>query len=142
MKLSEIRESYEAGSGSANALNRQLIFSGIAMIWILQGGTGHANIASIPPIQLWALILLASSLLVDVAQALTHTGIWYCKYKSFKDKEILKLQDKTKGLNEDTVIVNEKESWSIPTWILWGLKLLITIAAYILIIIYVVGELI
>lgn len=141
MKLSEIRESFEAGTGSANALNRQLIFSGIAMIWILQGGTGHANIASIPPIQLWALILLASSLLVDVAQALTHTGIWYFKYKSFKDTELSKLQDKTKGIDEDTVTVYEKESWSIPTWILWALKITLTIAAYLLIIIYVIGQL-
>lgn len=141
MKLSEIRQAYEAGSGSANAINRQLIFSGIAMIWILQGGTGQANIAFIPPIQLWSLILLAASLLVDAAQALTHTGIWYSKYKAFKDAELVKQGNISTGLDEDAVTVHEKESWSIPTWILWGLKLILTMAAYVLIIIYVIGQL-
>jgi len=139
MKLNEIRGAYEDGTGSANALNRQLIFSGIAIIWILKGGT-EGSIAGIPPQLLRALILLAVSFALDICQSLLHVLIWYCRYASFKKEELAKLGNKT-GLDEESIIVNEKEWWSIPTWIFWVTKIGLTIWAYVLIIMHLLGQL-
>lgn len=141
MQLKEIREAFEGGTASANEINRQLIFSGIAIVWILKGSS-ETNVTALAdkPLLLCGLILLALSLSVDLLQTLCHVGIWYCRYLFFKNKALAKPGNKD-GLNEETITVAEKESWSIPTWILWGLKILITIAAYVLIIIHLFRQL-
>jgi hypothetical protein len=139
MKLSEIRQAFEDGSSAANAMNKKLIYSGIAIVWILKGGL-ETSIKGIPDLLLWALILFASSLALDLFQALLHTGIWYIRYALFKKQELTKPEN-ANGLDEDNIVVNEKESWSIPTWIFWFLKILPTAAAYILIIIHLAKQL-
>ncbi|MBO6306923.1 MAG: hypothetical protein J6M55_05390 [Paludibacteraceae bacterium] len=128
MKLKEIREAYEGGTASANAINRQLIFSGIAIIWILKAGP-ETSIQGIPDLLLCALILLASSLAVDILQSLVHVVIWYCCYAHNK-RENLKKSAYGNGLDEEKIVVPEQEWWSIPTWILWGMKIALTIVAY------------
>lgn len=141
MQLKEIREAFENGSASANAINRQLVFSGIAIVWILKGAN-ETNVTALAdkPLLLWGLVLLALSLSVDLLQSLCHVGIWYRRYLFFR-KEALEKSDDKQGLDEEKVIVAEKESWSIPTWIFWGLKILFTIAAYVLIIIHLIEQL-
>ena len=141
MQLKEIREAFEGGTASANAINRQLIFSGIAIIWILKGSS-ETNVTALAdkPLLLWGLVLLALSLSVDLLQSLCHVGIWYCRYLFFKKEALAKPENKN-GLDEEKIIVAENESWSIPTWILWGLKISITIVAYVLIIIYLFQQL-
>lgn len=138
MKLKEIREAYEGGTASANAINRQLIFSGIAIIWILKDGPEN-SIHGIPDLLLCALILLALSLAVDMLQSLVHVVIWYCYYAHHKRKNM-----KTPGgagINEDTIVVSEEEWWSIPTWAFWGIKIALTAVAYAKIITHLLGQL-
>lgn len=141
MQLKEIREAFEGGTASANAINRQLIFSGIAIIWILKGSS-ETDVTALAdkPLLLWGLVLLAVSLSVDLLHSLCHVGIWYCRYNSFK-KEALTKPENMNGLDEEKIIVSEEESWSIPTWILWVLKISFTIAAYVLIIIHLFQQL-
>ena len=141
MQLNEIREAFEGGTASANAINRQLIFSGIAIIWILKGSS-ETDVTALTdkPLLLWGLVLLALSLSVDLLQSLCHVCIWYFRYSFFKNEELKKTENE-QGLDEEKVIVAEKESWSIPTWIFWGMKILITIAAYVLIIVHLFGQL-
>lgn len=136
MLLKEIREAFEGGTASANAINRQLIFSGIAIIWILKG-TSSPSLAGIPELLLYAIGLLALSLTVDLFHSLVHTWIWYAHYRSYKKAELVKRYD-NKGLDESKIVVNEKESSSIATWILFYLKIALTIAAYTLLIIHLV----
>ena len=138
MKLKEIREAYEGGTASANAINRQLIFSGIAIIWILKDGPEN-SIHGIPDLLLCALILLALSLAVDMLQSLVHVVIWYCYYAHHK-RENMKTPGGA-GINEDTIVVSEEEWWSIPTWILWGGKIALTAVAYAKIITHLLGQL-
>lgn len=142
MQLKEIREAFEEGSASANAINRQLVFSGIAIVWILKGSSEN-NVTALAdkPLLLCGLVLFALSLSVDLLQSLCHVGIWYHRYLHFKN-EALEKNENQKGLDEGTIIVAEKESWSIPTWIFWGLKILLTVVAYVLIIIYLFQQLI
>jgi hypothetical protein len=139
MQLKEIREAFENGTGSANTLNRQLIFSGIAIVWILKGGT-DVSITGIPPQLLKALILLAASFTLDMCQSLLHVLIWYCRYASFKKEELAKSGNEN-GLDEEKIIVNEKEWWSIPTWLFWASKICLSIWAYVLIILRLIGQL-
>ena len=136
MLLKEIREAFEAGTSSANAINRQLIFSGIAIVWILKG-SDNTSLANIPDLLLWVLGLLALSLTLDLFQSLAHTGIWYYHYRSFKNNALADTKNKN-GIDESQIIVNEKEVSSIATWILWLLKIIITIVAYILLIVHLI----
>lgn len=139
MKLKEIRDAYEGGTASANAINRQLIFSGIAIIWILKDGPEN-SIHGIPDLLLCALILLALSLAVDMLQSLVHVLIWYCYYAHHKRKKLAESTNNT-GLDEENIIVSEQEWWSIPTWAFWGIKIALTAVAYAKIITHLLGQL-
>lgn len=136
MLLKEIREAFEAGTSSANAINRQLVFSGIAIVWILKGND-NTSLANMPNLLLWVLGLLALSLTLDLFQSLIHTGIWYFHYRSFKNDALADKKNKN-GIDESQIIVKENEVSSIATWMLWLLKLIMTIAAYTLLIIHLV----
>ena len=138
MKLKEIREAYEAGTSSANGINRQLIFSGIAIVWILKAGS-ETSIQGIPDQLLCALILLALSLALDMLQSLLHVIIWYSYYAHHKKKNMKDLA--ANGIDEDGIVVSEQEWWSIPTWILWVIKIILTIVAYVKIIIHLYAQL-
>lgn len=138
MVLKEIREAFEDGTTSANKINRQLIFSGIAIIWILKGGS-NTSLNGIPNMLLWSIGLLALSLTFDLFQSLVHTWIWYFNYRSFKNEELAK-HDDNDGLDESTIIVNEQESSSIITWVIWILKIMLTIIAYALLIVHLIKE--
>ena len=140
MLLKEIREAFEAGTSSANAINRQLIFSGIAIVWILKGNN-NTSLANMPDLLLWVLGLLALSLTLDLFQALVHTGVWYFQYRSFKNNALTEKENKN-GIDESQIIIKEEESSSIATWILWLLKIFITIAAYTLLIIHLVKSIV
>lgn len=132
MKLKEIREAYEDGTSAINGLNRQLAFAGIALVWLLKGGAEN-SIAGITPILLWTLVLFCASLFFDILQGFIHTWIWFAFYKREKTKNLLKQSwkaDDLEGLDEDKILVAEKESRSITMWICWTLKVALTMVAY------------
>ncbi len=124
MKLSGIRKAYEELSGKLSDIVRQLAFAGIGIIWIVRLNKPDSSVSISPELSL-PLILLVVTLFFDTLQYLISTIIWHSFYhKSYK-----------KNPNEDRE-VNENESWNIPCWIIFYIKVVILMAAYIFLFIY------
>lgn len=122
MKLSEIRKAYEDATDTLSNLNRQLCFAGFAIIWIFNGSV---NGFTIPKILFISGFLLCLSLSIDVLQYICTTAIWYFYY--------LRQRSLHAYCDEDNATVQEPEWYNIVSWILFCLKIVIMIAAYILI---------
>lgn len=125
MKLKEIRDDYEELSGKASDLNRKLIYSGIAIVWIFHSNIDSSNVhhnANVIPEELHLpLLLFCTSLGVELLQLLCSTIIWYFYYCC-----------KRQGCsNEDDHEVNEPEWFNVIPWIAWFGKICLTIWAYI-----------
>lgn len=125
MKLKEIRDDYEELSGKASDLNRKLIYSGIAIVWIFHFNIDANSISPnenvIPEALHLPLLLFCASLGVELLQLLCSTIIWYLYYCC-----------KRRGCsNEDAHEVNEPEWFNVNPWIAWLVKICLTIWAYI-----------
>lgn len=74
MKLEDIREAYYTYSGKLSDINRQLIFAGIAFIWIFKKEA--TNSISLPQ-ELWIpTVLFISALILDLMHYFISTVIW------------------------------------------------------------------
>ena len=75
MKLSYARECYYSHSGNASSSARQAAFAGIALVWVFNQPTVQdpINLASS---LVFALLLLAASLLLDLLQYISSAAIW------------------------------------------------------------------
>jgi len=118
MKLSEVRDAYEALSGKASEIVRQLSLAGIAVIWVFKSGTDPT-----PPIDqhlLRAALFIALALSFDFLQYLVGTTIWFVYFRK-KEREGKKLGDELKA-----------PAWfNRPTWILFYLKSASMLVAYV-----------
>ncbi|GHV14422.1 hypothetical protein FACS1894179_01480 [Bacteroidia bacterium] len=124
MKLKEIRESYEFHTGKLSDIVRQLAFAGIGIIWIFRTSNSD-NSNYIPNELLYPLISLITSLVFDIFHYLYSSVFWYIIYFKSRKKD-----------NNEESDVEEKECWSIPSWLFFALKTLFLIIAYILLFIY------
>jgi heme/copper-type cytochrome/quinol oxidase subunit 2 len=124
VKLSGIREAYEELSGKLSNIVRQLAFAGIGIIWIFRMNNLNNSI-SISKELSWPLILLVATLFLDALQYLISTTIWHLFY--YKNHK--------KDSNEDRE-AHENESWNIPCWIIFYSKVVVLMAAYVLLFIY------
>jgi hypothetical protein len=127
MTLKEIREDYVRYSTIVSELSRNLSYVGIGIVWIFK----QTNTVNIPkatfmnsiPLELrMPLILFIAVLIVDLFQYVIQTLIWYPYYVRQKKKH--------PNENEDTIDLNEPESYSVIPWMFWIFKLLMVIAAY------------
>lgn len=117
LTLEELKKTYLAGTDSVNKLNRTLIMSGIAIVWILRPATEVFDIATLPIYLRVTLSCLCLSFLADLSQALIHSGIWYFVF--------CRCEKKNQGN------IEEHLWWSGVTWFLWSAKVVLTIVAYI-----------
>lgn len=129
MTLKEIREDYVRYSTNVSDLSRNLSYAGIGIIWIFkQSSSGDTSsttfMNSIPSELRGPLMLFAIVLVLDIFQYFIQTLIWYFYY--------LKQKHTNENDNEDDVIVQEPEKRNIIPWILWCVKFIIVIIAYIL----------
>lgn len=119
MTLKELREIYEGSSSKASEINRQLIFTGIAIVWIFREFTNNGHI--IPEEFKSIILLFCISLCFDITQYLIRGIMWHVWY-------YFKRNPKEK---EEDILVEEPE-WinSIPDSF-WYAKFIPTILAYI-----------
>lgn len=125
MKLQEIRDDYEELSAKASDLNRKLIYSGIAIIWLFHFNfdvsTINNNVDVIPKTLHLPLLLFCVSLGVELFQLFFSTVVWYLYYCW-----------KRQGCKDESKLeVNEPELFNIIPWIAWMLKIVLTIWGYI-----------
>lgn len=103
-------------STKVSDLNRTLILSGIGIIWIFAKNNNNGFV-SLPINLLWTLILFVSSIALDLLQYIISIIV-----------NAIFLRRKRKK--------NMPDWYSYVPWVMWSLKVLIMIIAYILISIY------
>ena len=117
MKLEDARGAYEALSGKASDIVRQISLAGVGSIWIFKSGTGTT--LSLNPPLLKAALFIFLSLLFDFLQYLLGTTIWF-GYFRHKEKQ---------GTKEGTEFLAPPQlNW--PTWVLFYLKSAMMLIAY------------
>lgn len=124
MKLKEIRDDYEELSGKASELNRKLIYSGIAIVWLFHYNFDvisiNNNVDVIPPALHLPLLLFCLSLGVELFQLFFSTVVWYLYYCW-----------KRRGCrDENSLEVNEPEWFNVIPWVAWIAKIVLTIWGY------------
>ena len=122
MKLEEIRKDYERYSTNVSSLNRQLIFAGLAIIWLFR--IPEKGTASIPIELVDSLFFFVFSLCSDIFQYVTQSLIWtgYYWYNKCKHRNSKK--------NVEECVVNEPEWPNLLPWLLWVLKIVFLGIAY------------
>jgi hypothetical protein len=122
MQLSDARSAYEALSGKASDIVRQLSLAGIGLIWIFRMGSDKEPVIDQGLLRAALFIFLA--LLLDFLQYLTGTIIWFLYFR-FKE---------THGtLVSDEFLAPPQLNW--PMWTLFYLKsgtMLVAYAVYII----------
>jgi hypothetical protein len=117
MKLEDARAAYEALSGKASDIIRQISLAGVGLIWIFKSGTG-ASLSLDPPL-LKAAFFIFLSLLFDFLQYLLGTAIWFAYFR-YKEKQ---------GTKESAdFLAPPALNW--PTWGLFYLKSAMMLIAY------------
>lgn len=128
MKLADYRETFYTFSGKASDLNRQLGFAAIAVIWLFKkdvAGSPTIPAELIPP---GALVVL--SLTFDMLHYCVASIIWRSFYRN-KEKA---------GVSEDAEL-NHSVGLEAPILILFLIKIICVVAAYALILNFLVGVL-
>ena len=124
MKLKEIRNDYERYSTKVSDINRQLIFAGIAIVWLFRVSNYEGN--TVFPIELHpTLFFFILSFGADILQYFSQSVIWFVYYcfqkyntKTSKNKDV------------EDCIVKEPEWPNIIPWLFWLLKVICSIIAY------------
>ncbi len=127
MKLVDCKEEFYFYSGKTSDIVRYLGFAGIAIIWFFK--EKNNNIITIPDSLYWPLILLLIGLTLDLLHYIVGTIVWDVFHR---------MKDNEEGVNEDTEIDTSNINW--PTDILFYLKIIPIITAYMLIIIYFLND--
>ena len=124
MKLREIRNDHERYSTKVSDINRQLIFAGIAIVWLFRMSNNDGN--TIFPIGLHpTLLFFILSFGADILQYFSQSVIWFLYYwyqkyntKIYKNKDV------------EDIVVKEPEWPNIIPWLFWLLKVICSIIAY------------
>ncbi|MCE3003985.1 MAG: hypothetical protein LW860_14990, partial [Xanthomonadaceae bacterium] len=86
MKLSAARETYYSHSGNASTAARQIAFAGIAVVWIFNQPNAGRPI-ELPELLMSALLLLCTSLALDLMQYSLSAAVWGY-YSRSKEREL------------------------------------------------------
>jgi hypothetical protein len=117
MKLQDYRNDFYTYSGKASDLNRQLAFAAIALIWLFKKDVGGQP--TIPAALIFPTILVVTSLVFDMLQYCVASIIWRCFYLSMEQKV-----SENKNLKHSVWLER-------PIWILFVLKVVAVLIAYI-----------
>ncbi len=134
MKLSEYRKDADYFSSSASAINRSLSYSGIAIIWLFS--QTEENYIVLDKILLFALLGLALSLLVDLAQYC----VGYFRVDQFHRQQELASHNDRGTIIEDEIDVLAPTGIKKITTILFWCKISSNGIAYTLIIIFLLSN--
>ena len=129
MNLRQLKKDYEDLSGAASEGGRKLAFAGIALVWIFKSGAERAY--RIPAELYWPTALIMSSLAADFLQYVLSTTILYACFRR---------RERDTSVNSSTEF--QLNHWAnLPGWTLWTVKLVLVAAAWLLLLLYVVNEL-
>jgi len=121
MKLSEYKQDFYSFTGKLSDINRQIAFAGIAIIWIFKRTDGTEPIICSELV--FPAILLALALAADILQYIYQSIAWAIFHRQNEKRK-----------TEDDPEVSASPIMNYPSWLLFGLKVLLVIIAYIIII--------
>lgn len=122
MQIKELRKDYEEYSAQVGDLNRKLIYTGIAVIWLFRISLDNSS-TTLPNALHVPLLMLVFSFSIEFVQKIYQTLATYFQYLFFRHKHKC-------SSNVEDVVVQEKEWIASIGWILWLLKFIPTIYAY------------
>ena|SRR5258708_739809 len=122
MKLGDTRAAYEALSGKASDIVRQLSLAGVGLIWLFKTETGSPAILDIHLLRAALFIFLA--LFFDFLQYLCGATIWFIYFR-YKERQ---------GTTEEMEF-QAPASLNWMTWTLFYLKATSVLIAYVVYII-------
>jgi hypothetical protein len=117
MKIGEVKAAYEALSGKASDIVRQLSLGGIALLWLFRIGT--ERIFTLDQHLLRAAFFIFLALILDFLQYLIATTTWFVYFR-YKEKQKI-------GEN-DTFLAPTQLNWA--GWCLFYLKSTSILIAY------------
>lgn len=129
MKLSGYLDTFYEASEKLSDITRQIAFAGIALIWIFK--EGRAPDFKIQTELIFPAILFVGALALDIAQYAYKTIFWHFFHRHHE----IKVEDRG-----DPEILAPPYA-NVPTWILFGLKVVLVITSYVMIFIYLKNEL-
>lgn len=130
MKIEDYKNDYEYYSGKLSEITRHLSFMGFGVVWILIGGLDSFSQGFIPILLKWVLGLLVFFQLLDILHYLYQTITWF-KYFRKLEKEC------GPTCKKDDFTAPEK--YANRAWYIYWMKIAIVIAAFILLLIYIIG---
>lgn len=86
MKIKDYIEVYQEFTGLASNIARQLMFAGIALIWIFK--VTQKDIHTLPLELFFPVTLLIFALIVDLMQYVVASVIWYSFYRYHESKRV------------------------------------------------------
>jgi hypothetical protein len=117
VNLEDARAAYEALSGKASDIVRQISLAGVGLIWVFKSGTGSS--LSLDPPLLKAAFFIFLSLLFDFLQYVLGTTIWFAYFR---------LKEKQGKKKDDEFLAPKQLNW--PAWGLFYLKVATMLVAY------------
>lgn len=119
MNLEEARQHYYSHSGSLSAVNRQLCFAGVAVVWVfsIEGANGDH---SLPAELFFPLGCFVLGLAFDLSQYIVASASWGI-YQRYKEKT---------GIGEDEQFGVPREINWVPNVFFW-LKSTATLTGYV-----------
>ena len=123
MKVDGYKKTYERASSKLSDINRNLALAGIGLIWIF---TKHNTKSIIPEELILPAIFLVISLTCDMFQYIYKVVVWAI---IFRHREIdIKKNQWTRDKEFE-----HSSNLNIPTWFFWGIKILLVLLAYFII---------
>jgi hypothetical protein len=117
MRLADARGAYEALSGKASDIVRQISLAGVGLIWVFKSASGTS--ISLEPQLLRAAFFIFLALSSDFFQYVLGTTIWFIYYR---------YKERTGTKETDEFLVPSQLNW--PMWCLFYFKSAMMLVGY------------
>ncbi len=135
MKLSDLKKRGDEYTGKASDITRQLIFAGIAIIWLFKSeDNGYTTLDSF---LILPLITLSLSIIFDLLHYVTGGIIWKKLYLSEEHKVIKKLKNEP-NTNLDPENIKFTRKMNEPIYFFYRGKIALLLMSYVLILFYLI----
>lgn len=127
IKLREIRDDFYDASSTLSAINRQISFAGIGIVWIFTKSDNGTII--LDKDLYWAILFFSLALLLDLLQYVYKSIVLGCFHRC-KEIQLDKNKKGQKNILEE--YVGYSANFNILTWVFYISKVISTIIAYVL----------